>query len=770
MTQLVFGIDMIRRSAAPVSDAVYGLVRVTDSRIESEERDLTFSRLLHLIETERPALVAAGSLQDIAPDNTALFQITDALPYETRLVRIIGNGPAVSLSQAAAKYNLRFDKSNRMEAAKTSALIASFGGGEEVRVWAGETSVTVSPARALIRIHRNRRARRMLGPVMSVSRKIEADLLAKGLMFVSSLSRSSKGDRGARFTVSAPRHEVPVTSGRSGGVKIHVAGTRRDLPEFVPLTAKPPYLIVGIDPGTTVGIAALDLEGDLVSLSSSRALGQAEIISAILSVGRPVLIATDKAEMPFAVEKVRRAFSAAAWTPGKDVLIKEKYDLAEGYDFSNDHERDALSAAVSAYRSYANKFESVQKRVPPGTDIDLVRAGIIRGLSLEQILETLKHPKDLPDEPVIIEEEPVPDEKDERIQKLEESVAKLRKLVGSLSEEVEVKDKAIAALQKRLVLERDERETKILSSEEVSSREEELVQVKKALRKEERRSRTLRVRLERMKHFISLQAGDGCTALKVLQLLAKDHVKSLDDEMGVGEEDILYVLTIDGWGRSVIRDLAEAKIGAVILPRLTYQRAQSQHLIEEFREADIPILDGANLSPRVKGKIGVVDTAAFESALADWKTTQEVYQNEKKIGEIRGMVEEYQVERVKDVREKGIDPSLVFEVERPKPEVRPAPPVPEKPSAVFRPKPLPPAEKPAPREKPVSRPAEKSVPKPGPVRPVPSAPKPAAKPAPKKEKPVKRSGPPGPETGSAEKILFGVLSEYREERKKELKK
>ena len=387
MTQLVFGIDMIRRSAAPVSDAVYGLVRVTDSRIESEERDLTFSRLLHLIETERPALVAAGSLQDIAPDNTALFQITDALPYETRLVRIIGNAPAVSLSQAAAKYNLRFDKSNRMEAAKTSALIASFGGGEEVRVWAGETSVTVSPARALIRIHRNRRARRMLGPVMSVSRKIEADLLAKGLMFVSSLSRSSKGDRGARFTVSAPRHEVPVTSGRSGGVKIHVAGTRRDLPEFVPLTAKPPYLIVGIDPGTTVGIAALDLEGDLVSLSSSRALGQAEIISAILSVGRPVLIATDKAEMPFAVEKVRRAFSAAAWTPGKDVLIKEKYDLAEGYDFSNDHERDALSAAVSAYRSYANKFESVQKRVPPGTDIDLVRAGIIRGLSLEQILE-----------------------------------------------------------------------------------------------------------------------------------------------------------------------------------------------------------------------------------------------------------------------------------------------------------------------------------------------------------------------------------------------
>ena len=777
MTQLVFGIDMIRRTAGPVSGAVYGLVRITDSRVDSEERDLTFPRLLHLIETERPALIAAGSLQDLAPDNAALFRLTDSLPYGTRLVRIVGRDPAVSLSRAAEKFNLRFDKSNRMETAKTAALIASFGGGEEVRVFGPETTLTVSFAHSRIRTHQNRRARRLLGPVMSVSRKIEADLLANGLMFVSTLSRSFRGDRVARFTVSAPRHEVPVTSGRLGGVRIHVSGTRSENPEFIPLKAKPPYLIVGIDPGTTVGIAALDLDGDLVHLSSSRALGQAEIISAILAAGRPVLIATDKAEMPFAVEKVRRAFSAAAWTPGKDVLIKEKYELAEGYDFANDHERDALSAAVSAYRSYANKFDSVLKRVPPGTDIDPVRAGIIRGMPLEQILESLRHPEDLPDEPVIIEEEPVPDEKDERIQRLEEAVAKLRKLVGSLSEEVEVKDKAIAALQKRLVLERDERETKILSSEEITSREEELVQVKKALRKEERRSKTLRVRLDRMKHFISLQAGDGCTALKVLQLLAKDHVKSLDDEMGVGEEDILYVLTIDGWGRSVIRDLAEAKIGAVILPRLTFQRAQSQHLIEEFREADIPILDGANLSPRVKGKIGVVDTAAFASALADWKATQEVYKNEKKIGEIRGMVEEYQVERVKDVLEKGIDPSLVFEVERPKPEPRPAPSIPEKPSAAFRPKPVPPAEKSAPKEKPVSRPAVKPVqkpvqkpaPKPAPARPVPPAP-PAPKPAPKKEAPKKSAPQKRPEAGSAEKILFGVLSEYREERKKELKK
>lgn len=772
MSSLVFGIDKITGPTHSSPSGLYALVRVVDKRIESEERSLTLQHLLHLINTEKPEIVALGSLRDIAPDARSLFTLTEALPFGTKLVLIACIGAkSAPLPKLAERYNLRYDASNPMEQAKISGLIASFGGGYEIRTFEGVTTITVSRARPPIRTHQNRYIRRMQGSLMSISREIEAGLLANGIMFTSSISRSFRGERIVEFTVSAPRHDVPVSSRTSAGVFVRVAGTRKEAPDFLPLSKRPPYLIVGIDPGTTVGIAALNLDGDLVHLSSTRALGQAEIIAAVSAVGRPVLIATDKAEMPFGVEKVRRAFSAVAWTPAKDVLIKEKYDLAEGYDFGNDHERDALSAAVMAYRSYANKFESVQKRMPPGTDIDMVRAGIIRGLSLEQILETLKHPEELPEEPAVVVEEVVPDEKDERIARLEETVSKLRKLAGSLSEEVEVKDKAISALQKRLVFEREERNAELLSSEAIISRDTELAQVKKALRKEERRSKTLRTRLERMKHYISLQAGDGCTALKVLQLLAKDHVKNLDDEMGVGEEDILYILTIDGWGRSVIRDLAEAKIGAVILPRLTYQRARSQHLIEEFREADIPILDGANLSPRVKGKIGVVDSAAFEAALAEWKTTQDIYKNEKKIDEIHGMVKEYQVERVKDVLEKGIDPTLVFEVDRAKPETPPAPPAPEKPSAVFRPIPAPPAEKPVQIEKPAAKPVPavtKPSPKPVPVsKPVP---KPVSKPAPKKEAPKKSAPSKKPEAGSAEKILFGVLSEYREERKKELKK
>ncbi len=165
----------------------------------------------------------------------------------------------------------------------------------------------------------------------------------------------------------------------------------------------------------------------------------------------------------------------------------------------------------------------------------------------------------------------------------------------------------------------------MIASTEIADRDREITAVKKQLRKEERRSKNLRVRLDRMKRYVSLQAGEGCSALKVLPLLARDSVRSLDDEMGLGEEDLLYVLQIDGWGKSVVRNLAEAKVRAVILPRHVFTRAREQYLIEEFREADLPVLSGADLSPRVKGKIGVVDTNALESALEAGTASQTGY-------------------------------------------------------------------------------------------------------------------------------------------------
>ncbi|HJJ28488.1 MAG TPA: DUF460 domain-containing protein [Methanocorpusculum sp.] len=760
MTGLVFGIDIYKGSVRSGSVRPrYAFIRVVDGKIESEERGISLFRLLRFIEAERPEIVAVDSVQEIAADTKELYAFLAQLPFGTKLVQVTGDGVRMeSLPVVAARYNLKFDKTNPMEEAKASGLVASFGGGYEVIAFEPVTSVTVSRGRSLGRggWSQNRYVRKVHGAVKVRAREIEEHLKEAGLAYSTSARRAFGGESRIVFTVNAPRRLVPAANAKAGDVCVKVEGRRKDRIEFAPVSKRPPYIIVGFDPGTSVGIAALDLEGNLAGLVSLRNPTHAEIVFEITKIGRPVLVATDKAEIPGGVDRVRRTFSAAVWAPKKDILIREKYEAVEGFAFKNDHERDSLSAAVYAFQSYSAKFDNLARRLAPGTDLELVKAGVIQGKTVDQILGEQKQaagakgsapapahsPASAP-EPAAAA---VSDERDRKIAALEEEVQKLRELARSLSEELEIKSKAAVTLQQRLESERDVRSTAMLYSEEIESRDKELAQVKKALRKEERRCKNTREKLERMKRYVALQAGEGHLALKVLQQLSREDVRAIDAEMGVNEDDILYVLKIDGWGKSVVRDLAEAKIKAVILPRLTFDRAKEQHLIEEFREAGVALLSGADLSPRVKGKIGVVDEKAFLLSMEAWNKSQEAYLKEKKTGELHGMVAEYQVERRREVAVLGIDPeSYIFKVEKRKPAPASAP--------VSTPKPKP-KPQPVPQPAPAEKPALPAVPEFSTLRKTPEI-----KPEKEEEKPPEKN---------ASEILLGVLKEYKAERKKEL--
>ena len=733
---LVFGIDIQKGNIRSQTVAPrFCLVRVEDGRVISEEKGVSIPKLLRLLHLERPDILAVDSVQEVAPSDKELFSFLSAIPAETRLVQVTGDGVKMeSLPTVAARYNLKFDKTNPAEEAQASALVASFGGGYEVLAFEGVTTVTVSRGRSLGRggWSQNRYVRKVHGGVKTRSREIEAKLAEAGLSYTVEARRAFGGESRTIISVHAPRQDVPVATMKSGDIQVHVIPKRRDKISYVPVTKKTAYVIVGLDPGTTVGLSILDLNGVLLHTASVRAQSPAEVIAEITRFGKPVVVATDKAEMPAGVEKIRRAFAAVPWTPKKDILIKEKYAAAEGYEFADDHQRDSLAAAVLAFRSFQPKFENLKKRLPAGTDIDFVRAGIIRGKTLDQILSAPVLPveADVPhtaDVPVLL------DEKDVEIARLEAEVMKLRKLIRGLSQDLEGRDKSIKSLQRRLSQERNERTADVLLLEEIAARDKELAQTKKALRKEERRCKTLRTRLDRMKNYVSLQAGDGCLAIKVMQLLARDQVKSVDEEMGVNDGDILYVLKIDGWGKSVLRDLADAKIKAVIFPKLTYDRAREQHLIEEFRRINLPALSGVNLSPRVKGKIGVVNEAAFTAALSAWDAAEEVFLKEQRQEAFSGLVEEYQVQRRREVNTLGIDPATL-----PYNEVAEAP--------VQKPKPKPVVVKPAlkPASKPAPIPKQKVI--------VPEKPKEQ----PKKAEP------------KVEDVFSSVLSAYRKERKKEM--
>lgn len=118
------------------------------------------------------------------------------------------------------------------------------------------------------------------------------------------------------------------------------------------------YLIVGIDPGNTIGIAALGLDGGKIALQSTAA-GIDEAVRIIERIGTPSVVASDVCPAPANVLRIASAFNAAIFAPRENVREETKREIAQHAGVANAHERDAFCAATLAYRAHANKLRQI---------------------------------------------------------------------------------------------------------------------------------------------------------------------------------------------------------------------------------------------------------------------------------------------------------------------------------------------------------------------------------------------------------------------------
>jgi uncharacterized protein len=648
----VFGIDIIKGSVRSRSRRpMYALVRMDGSRIESES-EVSLFRLFRLLTLEQPDILAVDSLQEIAADQRELFFFLQGLPTQTRLVQVTGGERKETLPKVAARYNISFNKFDPFAEARTTAQVATLGAGAEVIAFENESEVVVSRHRSPGKggWSQNRYVRKMHGAVQFKGREIEQALVAAGLRYEKKETKAFGGCSRVAFRVFAVRGQVPVSTYRGADVQVRISGKRLERIRFRPLSAKPRYLIVGIDPGTTTAVAALDLDGNLMHLSSSRQMNMSDVIESLYKVGKPLVIASDVEEMPFTVEKIRRAFSAVAFTPKQDTSVESKMELAAPFPYANDHERDALSAALDAFRQYRHRFQSLLKRIPPGHDLDEVRARVIRGQSLDQVIgemSTAAPVPAVPAPPVAVDEK-----HDERVRVLDGMVKRLRTYVAELQEEAKEKDYEIHRLSLRLRKIHTSRDAELAKDTEVVKKDAVIQSLKKRLNKEERYNRNLAKRLARIKKFAELSMEGDVLPVKVMETLTKEGLRRLADDVGIDEGDILFVGRTDGWGRSVVKDLAELHVRAVVASEKHLAGGDPQ-LLPSFREAKIPLLSDRDAGVQVRGKQGLCGKETLDLALSRWNEGQAEREREKKSEMIEHIFKEYKSERDKEVRKGG---------------------------------------------------------------------------------------------------------------------
>lgn len=109
-------------------------------------------------------------------------------------------------------------------------------------------------------------------------------------------------------------------------------------------------LIAGIDPGTTAAYAFLDGKGRPVDLKSSKKANLDFMLREATKNGDVVLVGTDKRKCPGLIQKFATKLGIKVIKPEKDLTIREKNLLIKSFKTRNEHEADALAAAMYAYK------------------------------------------------------------------------------------------------------------------------------------------------------------------------------------------------------------------------------------------------------------------------------------------------------------------------------------------------------------------------------------------------------------------------------------
>ncbi len=153
-------------------------------------------------------------------------------------------------------------------------------------------------------------------------------------------------------------------------------------------------LIVGIDPGITTAYAVLDTKGNLLKLKSAKNLTLSALISELLGTeGKIVAVGSDVCYPPHYVQKFCSAFSAKLLRPKEDMKIGLKERMTAAFKTNDDHQRDALAAALFAFnelRPALQKVESHLKHDGKEHRMNEVKELVIQGWNIAGALEKLE--------------------------------------------------------------------------------------------------------------------------------------------------------------------------------------------------------------------------------------------------------------------------------------------------------------------------------------------------------------------------------------------
>ncbi|MEM4780960.1 MAG: DUF460 domain-containing protein, partial [Halalkalicoccus sp.] len=465
-----------------------------------------------------------------------------------------------------------------------------------------------------------------------------------GLEYQKSVTEKYGGYSKAVFVVEAEPGEIPVSTGRAGDTRVEMERERTDGIEFEPLAKRRDRVLVGIDPGTTTAVAIVGIGGEVLDVLSTRTADTAAVIEWIVERGRPFLVAADVRPMPNTVEKIRRSFDAAGWVPGTDLPIDEKQHRTREVGYDNDHERDAIAAALFAHDDHASQFERVARKTPARIDTGEVIARVAGGESVESVLDSYRgdeRENEQSDEPSQTERSP----EQKRIAELEKRVERLDEHAEDLRETVEERDERIAELEDELGERRREERERVRRDREITrlNRETERLERERDEAREEREA--LAGKLDRLKELWKLDHSNvadvegekrDLVSVKPIEKFTLDAIEAAAEAYGLAEGDVVLLRDASGAGPRTAERLA------AVSPRIVLKNGGLSDSADEILfEEGIPVGPIDDVTIQEVDELAVARESEIEAAIADWHDRAKERQREQNASMVDQLISEH---------------------------------------------------------------------------------------------------------------------------------
>ncbi len=684
---IIVGVDILpHTSPSRVAHYAVCVFDANKEEIIKKYEKVNLQKLLGIVRSSQASYIASDNIFELVKKPSQIPHLSLQLLPNSKLVQITGSPihGFTSLAKLMRQHGIQITgKLSPSAAAEACAVLASKKLGYLVEPFENETKIVVSRSKSKGPggWSQKRFGRLIDTTVNQEAKKIESNLIEHRLDFDKRKSRSKFGAQRVVFSIYAPISEIyKIVKKKKGEIcQVNIYPVNKERVEFIPLSQQVKEksslrrLIVGIDPGLTVGLSVLNLNGQVLKISSYREASRGQIIREIIHFGKPTLICVDVYPYPSYVEKVASTLNARLYTPRSVMTVSEKNEIArklamqQGVMIKNAHQRDALASAYRGYNKFKSEFENIDRKYFDNYDKSLreeIKDMIVKGNSLTEAIneidKILEEEKEIVSKPVEVKEpekEILPEVKEllGKIDILQEQLDWERSKNSELNIELRELEEKIDYLTIKLdegkseYVENIQREKMYLVKENhISFLREKVQQMEEDLERVVERN-------EELKSVALLRGHKGWVPLKVIRKFTQDEIEKTAKAYDLGPGDTVYILDTTGGGGQTAEKLLSYRIKAIIGNVDQFSYYAKMKLIE----AQLPLANPSDVEITRIDEIAIIKETDLNNLINKAEQNIDKIVTKEKETFLDGLLEEYRTEREREIKE--YDKKLVDE-------------------------------------------------------------------------------------------------------------